>query len=314
MKKGFVHLVPLLLVAVVAFGALGGLLYLSEQKKKQTVAQVLGERGDGKDKSKSSDSDNDKEKSSADTVKVESQDGDGRTKIETSPDKQSFSSNKTKVEMRGQGGRFETKVEEGKEETKIRTGGLRIEIKREDDQVVTKIKNEQDEEVEVEDEDVDELLEEAQDLLKEKGLRIATGEAQLGFIQDGRRVRTNFPLSVNAQTGQLMVSTPAGDRVVTVLPNQAIQNMIAAGILTRVVDETPPAPEGAAGATVSGSGVVLSETGGNPVYVISGVRNQNFLGLVPVEIKIKTVVSAVNGKLLDVEQGLFSRILDLFSF
>lgn len=320
-QAGFVHIIPIIVMAVLTIGALGAIAQ-QEQKQKEAVGRVLSssDKEDDNNKGSNSGSQDSRSKSSDEgnkssdsrgrgstgELKIESRRDEGKTKIETKPEK-------TKIEVRTGEGRFETKVEEGKEETKIRTGGLRIEIKREGDLVVTKIKNEQDEEVELEDDEKEELLEDLEEELEEDDIFIATEEAQPGFIQRGHRVRTNFPLSVNAATGELIVSTPAGEKVVAILPEVAIQNMIRAGILTRVIE--PPAPvEGTASASVAGAGIELTQVNNQPVFVISGVRSQRFLGLVPVDIRVRAVVSVENGQLVDLQQGLLPRILDLVSF
>lgn len=300
-KQGFVHSLPLIIIAVILVGGVSVFSLSSEQERKEAVGRVLSSSDDSEDPRGSSGS------GPSGSVKVESRTDDGGTKIETFDEK-------TKIEVRTGEDRFETRVEEGREETKIRTGGLRIEIKREGDRVVTKIKNEADEEVELEDEQVDELLEDVGEELEEDGVRLATDSAQPGFIQNGRRVRTNFPLSVNAETGELMVSTPAGDKVVAVLPEVAINNMIRAGILSRVVEEPVLPAEGTSSAVADVSGIELTTVNNQPVYLITGVSSQNFLGLVPVNLKIKTVVSAQNGQLLDLQQGVFARVIDLLSF
>lgn len=330
-KKGFISIIPILVIAGFLVSSLALFSKQAEQAQKEAVGGVLSSSsGENKGSSsssgsgsgsKSSDEEERDEESrssgvgtsgtgSSGTTRIESRTDEGRTKIKTSSDK-------TKIEVRTEEGRFETKVENGKEETKIRSGNLRIEIKREGNKVVTRVKNEQDEEVELEDEEENELFAEVEDGLAEDGIRIATGPAGLGLIQHGRKVRTNFPLSVNAVTGELFVTTPAGEKVVAVLPDVAIENMRSAGILTRVVETVPAVSpgEGTAGAaTVEGAGVELTTVNSQPVYVISGVRAQNFLGLVPVDIKIKAVVSIENGNLLDVQQGLLTRIIDLLSF
>lgn len=297
-KRGFVHILPLVVIAAFVVGGLTVFSVQTEKVQKEAVGKVLSSSDDSEDRSGSS--------GSSGSTKVESRTDDGRTKIETSDEK-------TKIEVRDGEDRFETRVEQGREETKIRTGGLRIEIKREGDRVVTKIKNETGEEVELEDEEEEDLLEDLEEELAEDGIHLATDSAQPGFIQSGRRVRTNFPLSVNPATGELMVSTPAGDKIVAVLPDVAIDNMIAAGILTWVVEDVVPTTEGTSSAA-AGGGIELSTVNNQPVYLIGGISNQNFLGIVPVNLKIKTVVSVENGQLLDIQQGIFTRVLDLFSF
>ncbi len=328
-KKGFIHFLPLIIIAVVVVGGFSFLSIVSEQKQKEAVGKVLhssDEDNSGRSGSGKSDSDDleDEGKSSSSgpgssgTTKVESRTPTDVTKIETSDDK-------TKIEVRNEEGRFETEIKEGEERTKIRIGSLRMEFKQEGGQVIVKVRNENDEEVELEDGEKNELLGEVDEELEEKGIRLATGSAGLGFVQNGRRVRTNFPLSVNPETGELFVTTPAGEKVVAILPNVAIQNMIKAGILTRVSEEPSPSPspgegtgaalpsEGTEAATVEGAAIELTEVNGEPVYLISGVRDENFLGLIPVGIRLKAVVSVTDGQLIDVRLGLFSRLLDLLA-
>lgn len=307
LKRGFVHIIPLVIITVVIAGGFTALSLRQEQKQKEAVGEVLSSSDNGEDEGKSSSSGS----GSSGTTKVESRTPTERTKIETSSDK-------TKIEVRNEEGRFKTKVEEGKQETKIRIGGLKIEFKQEGNKVVFKVKNEDDEEVDLDEDEEEELLDELEEKLEDDGIALATGSAQLGFIQNGRRVRTNFPLSVNAATGELLVSTPAGEKVVAILPDVAIQNMIRAGILTSVIEEPVPSAspspgEGTSEATVAGAGIELTEVASQPVFVISGVRDENFLGLIPVGIRLKAVVSVSDGQLIDIRQGLFSKLLDLFS-
>lgn len=343
MRKGFVHLIPILAAAVIV---LIGVFAHINNKKIADVNKVLsssdedsshggssssGSSGSGSsgsgESSESKSGDENKSSSqtspgststsntnsgsrSSNTTKVESRTGQGTTKIETENDK-------TEIEVRNDQGRFKTKIEDGKEETKIRTGNLRIEIRQEGNKLVTKIKNENDEEIELEDKQENELLDEAENELENDGVKIATDSGHLDIIQNGRRARTNFPLSVNPATGELFVTTPAGEKVVAVLPDQAIQNMLKAGILTRVEPQPEPSPSPSPGATESATiaetGIELAQVNNNPVYIISGVKNKNFLGIVPVDLKLKVVVSAQNGQVVETRQGLLTRLLDFFS-
>lgn len=337
LASGIIHLIPLIVISALIVGGASFYSLRTEKNQKDAVGRVLssssgddssgGSSGSGK-----SGSDSDEEKESQSTsgssssgsgssgsIEIESRTGQTRTKIKTGQEK-------TKIEVRNEKGRFETKIEEGKEETKIRSGGLRIEIKKVGDQVITRIKNEDDEDVELDEDEQEDLFDQLEDELEEDDIEIATGSAVPGFIQKGHKVRTNFPLSVNPETGELFISTPAGERMVAILPDVAIQNMIRAGIMTRIVEEppadaspTPPTGTDSATvvtppATVEGAGIELTQEGDEVVYLISGVNSQNFLGLVPVDIKVKAKVSASDGQLVDIEQGLIARILDLFSF
>ena len=329
-KNGFAHIIPLVIIATVVIGGFSALSTLSEQRKREAVGKVLSESSDDEDRSGSSSSSgssggksgetksstSNQTSGSSDKFKIESETGTTKTKIEK--DKQ-----KSEIKVESEEGKFETKIEKDKQETKIKTGGLRIEIKFENGLRIVKIKNEDDEEIEASPEAENELLEEANEKLEEKDIQIASDSAGLGFIQHGKKVRTNFPLTIDPATGQLFVTTPAGTKVVAILPDVAIQNMLAAGILTHVEQSPSPSPQPSGStpsasatpsATVAGAAVELTQVQDQPVYIISGIRQQNFLGIVPVDIKLKAVVSIQNGQLVDVQQGILARILDIFSF
>lgn len=352
MNRGFVHIIPLVFIAVLVVGSLSIVSNKQEEKQKKAVGMVLsssdddedddnqsGSSGSGSSGSSQSESAKKQEEEqkeaekkaeearkgsksgSSGKVKIESRGGNTKTKVETE-------NGKSEIEIESSdGAKFKSKVEDdGKSETKIRFGNLRIEIKVENGRVVTKVKNENDEEVELEDDEEDELFEEFEDELEDDDIELATGSAQLGFIQKGNKVRTNFPLSVNPQTGELFVSTPAGEKVVAILPDVAIANMIAAGIITRTeTPQTPPAVEPPGGTpsatsssivvpTVEGAAIGLEEFEGKIVYKIDGVKDEKFAGFVPVSIKVKAIVSAENGELVDINQGFLTRLLDILSF
>ena len=325
MKKGFVHIFSLVLIAVLALGGLSLLSHVADNQAKKDVGKVLSDRDSGGES-------HDSGGSSGGSLGGDSRSGGSNSGgTTTSPRPSSSNSSNSgsatnvrieqkktseqKVEVRSPQGEFKSKVENGKQEIKIRDGNFRLEIKVEDGKVVTKVKNEKDEEVEVEDEVEDELVKEASEKLEDRGIKVASNSAELGFVEKGHRVRTNFPLTVNPVTGELIVTTPAGAKVVTVLPNVAIENLIKAGVLTSVVENTPTGTNQASGgASVAGASIQLLEFANKPAFLIPGVKREKFLGLVPVGLKKETVVSAENGELLDIRENLATRILDTFSF
>ncbi|MGD8744500.1 MAG: hypothetical protein PVJ52_02810, partial [Candidatus Woesebacteria bacterium] len=50
-------------------------------------------------------------------------------------------------------------------------------------------------------------------------------------IRNKVAAKTNFPLMVNLETNELIVTTPKGSKVVTVLPDKAVENMLAANVI-----------------------------------------------------------------------------------
>ncbi len=132
----------------------------------------------------------------------------------------------------------------------------------------------------------------------ETKIKIRTGKNKFEFQQEGTKfsVKSDFPLSVNPGTRELTVTTPSGSRVVAVLPQQAVDNMLTTKIVT------------------STSGVDLkTEPDGTLSYDIDGTKNEKLLGVFDVAIPKNLIVSAQTGQVLVVNQSTFSKILDLLS-
>jgi len=51
------------------------------------------------------------------------------------------------------------------------------------------------------------------------------------IIRNKIAAQTHFPLMVNLETNELIVTTPKGEKVVTILPDQAVAHMLAANVL-----------------------------------------------------------------------------------
>lgn len=129
-------------------------------------------------------------------------------------------------------------------------------------------------------------------------IKIRSGKNKFEFQQEGAKfsVESDFPLSVDSVTRELTVTTPAGSKVVAVLPQQAIDNMLAAGIVTFT------------------SGVDLkTEPDGSLSYNIDGTKNEKLLGVFDVAIPKNLIVSAQTGQVLIVNQSIFSKVLDFLS-
>ncbi len=124
---------------------------------------------------------------------------------------------------------------------------------------------------------------------------------------------SNFPLQIDLNTNQLIASTSAGPRTLTILPDQAVQNMLAANVISRL-DPAFLQQAARSGGLTSVSGVIaLGERNGVPVYEIAGLRDQRLLGFIPVTTSIRVVVSAETGQTVTQEQSLLANIIDALS-
>lgn len=198
---------------------------------------------------------------------------------------------KTEVQIQTEGDKQEVQMESNRGKLKIKSGGGELELELETEAGETEDLGE-DDEVEIEpDEDEDKI-------------RIATGsgEGEMVISRNRIRAKTNFPLSVDLTTNELIVTTPAGVKRVTILPDQAIANLLANDVIDRVEPENEEELE-------------LTETEeGEPAYELAGESDQEFLGFLPVKIKAKFRVSAETGEVLTSQKPLITRLLDLLSF
>lgn len=155
--------------------------------------------------------------------------------------------------------------------------------------------------------------------LKRSGNRLTVAQARFA-------AKTNYPLSVNSETNELIVSTPAGTRTVTVLPDEAITNMLSRGVLDTVdeatdsgeVDEGDEATDSATpSASLDGDTPELELTTnqeGELVYQVEGVKTKRLLGLLPVGIRKQVQISAETGEVVSEQpQGFWARFINAFS-
>lgn len=200
----------------------------------------------------------------------------------------------------------EQKVEEQRE---VKADEVKMERETEQNGVKTKIKIEAKNgkihlKTELENEDLGEQEEfEIEDRSDDDSIHVATGSSgALTFRRHRTEAETHFPLSVDPETNELIVTTPSGSKTVSVLPDSAVEHMLAGDILDHVsTDSAQPALE-------------LGEVNGTLAYRIKGSKVEKFLGLFPVTLQKNALVSAETGELLGTQASLLTRLLDLFAF
>lgn len=204
-------------------------------------------------------------------------------------DGSSGSSERTKSEIRQDNLRVKFEVKDGRVETE------------------TKIKSNDDnnDEVELEDEAKDEALDKVETELEEDDIRIATAPGQIALVNKRVGALSNFPLSVDSTTRELTVTTPAGSKVVAVLPQQAIDNMLASKVMDFVVGEKVDNELASIPNLVK-----LEEKGGVLVYKIKGTKTNKLLGFIPIKTQVEAFVSAENGQVVETTQSLLGKILN----
>lgn len=215
---------------------------------------------------------------------------------------------RVKTEIRfGEGEKIKTRVEEGRTRIDVDSGGVKVRYEIRDGRVIIKAETEEGEGV-----PEGELLK-IVDRVDKLGIKVATAGGQLILERNNVGALANFPLQIDLKNNQLVASTSAGTRVLTVLPDEAVQNMLAANVISGLGPKFFSQATDSASLTSVADVITLGERNGVPVYEINGVKNQQLLGFIPVTTPVTVFVSAETGQLVSQEQSLFASIIDLLS-
>ena len=154
--------------------------------------------------------------------------------------------------------------------------------------------------------------------LEKQGINVSSEDGRLAIEKENVSAVSHFPLSVNPTTKELTVTTPAGVKTVTVLPNEAIQNFLAHGIvpISTVTTASASGSGSVPGASPSAALNPLALTLHNSelVYQTQGQESHNLFGFIPVTINTTAYLSAENGALVAQTQTLLDRLIAALSF
>lgn len=264
-----------------------------------------GSSGSGSSGSENSDSASE-DGSSSDSIRTETRTPNGiRTQTETKQDEV-----RTEVRL-SEEERIRTLTKDGRTRIDITSGGIKTRLEIRDDRTIIKAEQEDGTEVELEDDTIFKI----EERLGASGIKIATAGAERFVVQRGTTgAITDFPLSIDLATNTLTVNTPAGQRTVTVLPDQAVQNLIAANVVNRIGGQAVVGAVRNNNLSSVSQVITLGEQNGVPVYELNGISDQKLLGFIPVSIEKSVEVSAQTGEILSTDVSFGSRILDLLSF
>lgn len=317
LQRGFTPLHLVLLVSIIGILLVLNLLVNSSQNDQQVKGTLIAKGDDDNKSSSSGSSGSDSSGSSINTPKPVStpnlESEEDKKEMEPTPQggvriKTQEKNDQQRTEIRlSETERIKTKVEEGKTKIEVTQGGIRVKFVIKDGRV--KIKAETEGEGGVD----DQTLFKIEQRLDKAGIKVATAGGKLVIARNNVGTISDFPLQIDLATNQLIASTSAGARVLTVLPDQAVQNMLAANVISRL---GPPAirevvPTGQV-ASVSDI-IALGERNGVPIYQINGLRDFRLLGFIPVSLPVAGEVSAQTGEVFNQPQSLLLRIVDLLS-
>lgn len=222
--------------------------------------------------------------------------------------KEQITPKKQKTEIKfGEGEKIKVRVEEGRTRIDVYRGGVKVRYEIRDDRVV--VKAETGEGATLPEQELFKIKER----LDKTGIKVATEGGKLLLVRGSVGALSNFPVQIDLNNNQLIASTSAGARVLTVLPDVAVQNLIAANVISKL--GAPFIREAVQSGQVTSvkDVVTLGEKNGVPVYEVLGLREQKLLGFIPITTQVRAVVSAETGQLVSTEQSLLAQLVDLLS-
>ncbi len=205
---------------------------------------------------------------------------------------------KTKIKIEDDG---TTKVE-------LEKGELKIKYRFENGSLLAKVENEEGEEVEVEEDELNELENKIETKLEKEGIKVTSQGAALLFSKNNIAALSRLPLAISTETNKLIVTTPKGERLVAVLPDDAVNRIFKLNVIDSL--------ENAASSGLSGGekqDIELTTRNDELVYKILGKRTYRLFAFIPIQASVEAQVSAETGQLVSVDKPIFTRFIDLFS-
>lgn len=285
-KEKGIALIPVLVIALFVT-ALVLADNLKPAKSQQGYVLSSGSGSDGSDDERDDESDDD---SSSDNSGSGSSDDDSDDEAEV------------RVETTDSGVRVRTRTEDDRERTDFYFGETKLRIETRDGQTKVKIEEEDGDENEIEIEDEDEVEFDKEAMTG--AVRVSTNQNRFIIRHREIEARTNFPVSVDLETSELIITTPAGEKRVAILPQQAVDNMLAANLFSKVsLDD-------------SGESEVELTTleDGSVVYEAHGTSTEKLFGLFNVSIENVGTVDAQTGQVLGFSRNFLNQLLSTLSF
>lgn len=136
-------------------------------------------------------------------------------------------------------------------------------------------------------------------------VRTATEAGETAVVSGTAGAVSKFPLKIDPETNTLTVTTPAGTKVVAVLPDQAIKNMLASKVMSYVTS----VPTKSSLASIN-SLVKMEEKDGVLGYEVEGKKEHRLFGKTFWKTNVTTFVSAETGQVVKTEQSFLGRIFN----
>ncbi|OGE19438.1 hypothetical protein A3D83_01490 [Candidatus Daviesbacteria bacterium RIFCSPHIGHO2_02_FULL_41_10] len=309
-ETGSVHILALIAVLVIGGLIVSSKIQTTKEFPVNTQQNVLGETEDKsaeRAKEATQKADEQAKETSQKTAELQKETSKTQVRVQSVRQKQ-----ETEIET-ASGQKIKTKVEDnGTTKVEIEQGKLKVKYSVENGKIKLETENEASGESKLSKKEEEDTKDELENELEKEGVKIATRGGQLAIAKNKFAATTNFPLSVDVNTRQLIVTTPAGQKVVTILPDQAIQNMLATGVITKIDSQAADASLNQDLGSLDGV-AKLEERGPEMVYKIKGEKSRKLLGIIPVSTQTTAYVSAESGDLVAQDQSLIAKLIKLLS-
>lgn len=228
-------------------------------------------------------------------VKTQSEGKKQETEIET-PDGQKI---KTKVEDNGT-----AKIE-------IESNSVKLKYVVKNGATVVKAEDSTGKEVELGEKDLNRMEDKVKQDLEKDGIQISKDSPKPAFSKNSVAATTDLPLSIDVSTKQLILTTSDGQKVLTVLPDKAVENILKTGIVNAVDSSVDPSLTSELGNLTTA--VKVNIRNNEVVYEVNGTKNHKLFGFIPVTTPKKVIVSAETGQAVAQEQSILSNITEVLS-
>lgn len=125
--------------------------------------------------------------------------------------------------------------------------------------------------------------------------RIVIGVSEDRFsLQQGRiTALTDYPIGVDTKSANISLTTPSGDRFLSILPIQAVETLIKSNLLSNIKDNL----------------VEIVEEERELQYKIEGEKRLEFFDLVNYVVPVKSTISASTGEVLSIEAPVWYKVV-----
>lgn len=129
-----------------------------------------------------------------------------------------------------------------------------------------------------------------------KRIGIYSEEGNFVLKQSGVKAKTQFPLTVDAKTANLYLSTMSGNKYLSIMPYDAVVNLLRAKLLSSLPEKT----------------IEIVEINRELQYKIEGQKTFSLFDIFKYNLPLTAYVSASTGEVLDVEAPGWFKVIRLF--